>query len=114
MNICITINAILGDSLPLHTKLHAIYIVRNLNDKKVSLQWLCTKSNIPSKGLLGDFFQGRRPLPRKYLHGLTTALGLTEEQTALILLWADEKIVSEAELPKIQERITSILDTLRN
>ena len=64
-----------------------------------------------SKCLLSDFFQGRRPLPRKYAHGLATALGLSGDQLALVLLWADEQIVGVAELPMIREKIASILNS---
>jgi uncharacterized protein (TIGR02147 family) len=67
----------------------ALYRARKAENSKFSLQYLCAKAKVPSKGYLSDVMAGRRRLSPAYAKGLAEALGLSGAEKKIFVTMAE-------------------------
>lgn len=104
--------ALLSDD-PVYQKLRLIHAHLRSRDRKHSLEWVCRVASIPSKGLLSDFFRGRRPLPKKYATGLASALGLEGDAHALVSFWLVREELTAWELRYGEDEAAARLEAIK-
>ena len=87
---------------------------KNVN-RKFSLQFICNKAGLPSKGYLGDVFSGRRHLNPKYNFGVMNVFamkGLERKLFQLLVQLENEK--SNSKLDVLHSRLGSIRNQIEN
>jgi uncharacterized protein (TIGR02147 family) len=66
--------------------LRIVFEEKKLKDPKFSLQYVCNKCEIPSRGHLSDVMKGRRKLKVSYINNVFTLLGFSKNEIEVIKL----------------------------
>src|ERR1035438_1879138 len=91
----------------------AIYRLNKEANSKISLQFICDRAGIPSKGLLSDIMAGRRPLKLSHANNLVGVFGLVGVEKKLFLAlvrWELERSPVKAKL--LEKQVEALKDQL--
>ncbi len=110
---CQIVREILCSHQALSQKLRSLYELRKSTERKCSLQWLCDRSGIPSKGHLCDMMNGRRKISPRHAIGLAKALKMRGPARILFLLYTQAQFADGAqqiEVWRLIETVKALLD----
>lgn len=114
MNDLRTIEHTIAEAKTAAQLLRTTYLCAKKHNSRFSLQFICDKTNIPSKGLLGDAMAGRRKIHPKFADPLARVFGVTGLAKKAFTLFI--QIDAERSLDKkvsLQKRLSSIQSQMK-
>lgn len=115
METTLRINDILLNAAGSTEAIQKVYALAKHINPRLSLQQICMRSGIPSKGNLADVIKGRRMLKVNYGNRLAKAIGLNRLQSQYFCaLLARDRSKDLAQLNSINEKIFRLRKSLLN